>query len=293
MHPAQIALSVRRRLACWVAALFVALPMLFAAAQLEPIPSKLVVLTFDDSKASHYTVVRPLLKQYGFGATFFITEGFTFRTNKDDYLTWEQIAELHRDGFEIGNHTRDHMGLSKANLPRVKEQVEAINAQCAAHGIPAPISFAYPGNAIDPGAIPILAELGFRFARRGGAPEHPYDEGNGFAYEPGRDHPLLLPSAGDARPVWTLENLKRATDQAANGKIAILQFHGAPDVEHPWVHTPPERFAEYMKYLHDEGFRVIALRDLAKYVDWKQRPADPWEIIEQRKKTLAKAAREP
>ena len=43
-----------------------------------------------------------------------------------------------------------------------------------------------------------------------------------------------------------------------------------------------------MKYLHDEGFRVMALRDLAKYVDWKQRPADPWEIIEQRKKGLAK-----
>ena len=144
MHPAQITLSVRWRLACWIAALFVALPVLFAGAQLEPIPSKLVVLTFDDSKASHYTVVRPLLKQYGFGATFFITEGFTFRTNKDDYLTWEQIAELHRDGFEIGNHTRDHMGLSKANLPRVKEQVEAINTQCAAHGIPAPISCISP-----------------------------------------------------------------------------------------------------------------------------------------------------
>src|SRR5205809_7236613 len=34
---------------------------------------------------------------------------------KEDYLTWEQISELHRDGFEIGNHTRDHMGASKAN----------------------------------------------------------------------------------------------------------------------------------------------------------------------------------
>ena len=83
---------------------------------LQPIPDKLVVLTFDDSKASHYTVVRPLLKKYGFGATFFITEGFTFRTNKEDYLTWEQIGELHREGFEIGNHTRDHKGVSKDNL---------------------------------------------------------------------------------------------------------------------------------------------------------------------------------
>jgi peptidoglycan-N-acetylglucosamine deacetylase len=253
---------------------------------LEPIPDGLVVLTFDDSKASHYTVVRPLLKKYGFGATFFITEGFTFRTNKEDYLTWEQIGELHRDGFEIGNHTRDHLGISKANLPRLKEQVEAIDVQLAAHGVPAPISFAYPGNAIEPGAVVILEELGFRFARRGGAPEHPYEEGNGVAYEPGRDHPLLLPSAGDARPFWTLENLKRATAQAMNGRIAILQFHGAPDLEHPWVHTPRERLEEYMKYLHDEGFTAIAVRDLARYVDWRQKPDDPWKIIEQRRTEL-------
>jgi peptidoglycan-N-acetylglucosamine deacetylase len=254
---------------------------------LEPVPDKLVVLTFDDSKASHYTVVRPLLKKYGFGATFFITEGFSFRTNKDDYLTWQQIAGLHRDGFEIGNHTRDHMPLSKANLPRVKEQVDGINAQCTAHGIPAPTSFAYPGNTIDADALEILAGLGFQFARRGGAPEYPYAGGDGVAYQPGRDHPLLLPSAGDARPAWTLDNLKRATTQAANGRIAILQFHGAPDVEHPWVHTPRERFEDYMKYLHEERFKVVALRDLSRYVDWRQRPGDPWLVIEERKKMLA------
>jgi peptidoglycan/xylan/chitin deacetylase (PgdA/CDA1 family) len=259
-----------------------------AVPQRTPVPDRLVVLTLDDSKASHYTVVRPLLKKYGFGATFFITEGFTFRTNKDDYLTWEQIAELHRDGFEIGNHTRDHMALTKANLPRLREQVEAINAQCAAHGIPAPTSFAYPGNTIDPGALAMLADLGFRFARRGGAPEYPYAEGHGFAYEPGRDHPLLLPSAGDARPAWILENLTRAVNQAVGGRIAILQFHGAPDVEHPWVHTPPERFEEYMKYLHDQRFTVVALRDLAKYVDWRQKPDEPWTIIEQRKAAVQK-----
>ena len=256
--------------------------------RLEPIPDKLVVLTFDDSKASHYTVVRPLLKRYGFGATFFITEGFTFRTNKADYMTWEQIAELHRDGFDIGNHTRDHMAASKENLPRLEAQIDAINTAFAAHGIPRPVSFAWPGNAIDPGALAILESLGFRFARRGGAPEYPYEEGNGVAYEPGRDHPLLVPSAGDARPVWTIENLKRAVSQAKNGKIAVLQFHGEPDVEHPWVHTPPERFEEYMKYLHDEGFKAIALKDLEKYVDWRRKPADPWKVMEERKAELSR-----
>src|SRR5262245_40739895 len=114
------------------------------AAALERVPDKLVVLTFDDSKASQYTVVRPLLKKYGFGATFYITEGFSFRTNKADYLTWEQISELNREGFEIANHTRDHMAASKENLSKLKEQVEAINAQFAARGIPRAVSFAYP-----------------------------------------------------------------------------------------------------------------------------------------------------
>jgi peptidoglycan-N-acetylglucosamine deacetylase len=282
---------MKSRVTSWpLAGIIAVFPLVvFAGPQLQPIPNKVVVLTFDDAKASHYTVVRPVLKKYGFGATFFITEGFTFRTNKNEYLTWEQIAELHRDGFEIGNHTRDHMALSKANLPKVKEQVEAINAQCSAHGIPTPTSFAYPGNTIDPDAIPLLAELGFRFARRGGAPEYEYDEGRGVAYEPGRDHPLLLPSAGDARPFWTLDNLKRATSQATKDRIVILQFHGAPDLEHPWVHTPRERFEEYMKYLHDERFTVIALRDLAKYVDWKQRPADPWRVIEERRKEVQRS----
>ena len=101
-----------------------------AARGLEPIPDKLVVLTFDDSAKSHYTTVRPILKRYGFGATFFITEGFDFPTNKTDYMTWEEIAELHRDGFEIGNHTGNHASITKENVADLEEQLEAINEQC-------------------------------------------------------------------------------------------------------------------------------------------------------------------
>src|SRR6059036_2208962 len=158
-------------------------------ATLAAVPDKLVVLTFDDSVASHYSVVRPLLKRYGFSATFFITEGFSFLTNKQDYMTWEQIAELHRDGFEIGNHTRDHMGVNARNLDQLTEQLEAINTECLEHGIPRPTSFAYPGNAIHLDALPVLQRLGIRFARRGGAPERPYEGGRGFAFDPGVDHP--------------------------------------------------------------------------------------------------------
>ncbi len=253
----------------------------------DPIPEKLVVLTFDDSAKSHFTVVRPLLLNYGFSATFFITEGFDFKDNKRDYMTWEEIAQLHQDGFEIGNHTRDHFGINDKNLDKLTEQLEGINQRCAEYKIPKPVSFAWPGNALAPAGLDALAAAGIRFARRGGAPEYEYEKGRGFAYEPMLDHPLLIPSAGDARPDWGLEDFTRAVEQAKYGRIAVLQFHGVPDTAHSWVNTPKAKFEQYMRYLTVEGYQVIALRDLEKYVDTSVKPKDQLGIVEDRKATMA------
>lgn len=271
-------------LACFTAASIVAL---------EPIPGKLVVLTFDDSVKSHFTIVRPILLKYNFGATFFITEGFDFTTNKDHYMTWNQIAQLHQAGFEIGNHTRDHMTLDVSNpaklrrqLGQLSEQLTAINNRCRENGIPQTTSFAYPGNGIDDAAFAILKKEGIQFARRGGAPEYPYEQGRGFAFEPGLDHPLLIPSAGDARPDWEFDDFKRAADQAKLDRIAVLQFHGAPDDAHSWVSTPADRFEIYMRYLAANDFKVIAMRDLSQYVDPDVFPKDPRAIINDRKQGI-------
>src|SRR5262245_456599 len=254
---------------------------------LEPIPDKLVVLTFDDASKSHFTIARPLLLKHQFGATFFITEGWEFETNKTDYMSWEEIAQLHKDGFEVGNHTRDHKGVTANSVPDIPVQLGAINAQCEKHGIPRTTSFAYPGNAFAKEGLKSLQELGIVFARRGGSPEYPYEAGRGLAYEPGLDHPLLIPTTGDARPTWTLDNLKTAVSMAKHGKIAVLQFHGVPDTAHSWVNTPPENFAAFMQYLADERYTVIAMRDLAKYVDPTVMPNDPLGVIEDRKKLIA------
>lgn len=271
----------------WSLALVITTCASTGASAVDALPDKLVVLTFDDSVKSHFTVVRPILQKYRFGATFFITEGFDFGDNKTDYMTWEQIAQLHKDGFEIGNHTRDHLGITDKTVDQLAEQLEGIRQQCAKHGIPNPVSFAYPGNATTPKAFPILAEHGIKYARRGGAPEYPYKEGRGFGYEPGLDHPLLIPSAGDARPDWELDDFVRAVEQAKYGRIAVLQFHGVPDTAHAWVNTPLGKFEAYMKYLAVNDFQVIALRDLAKYVDPAVAPQDPLGVIADRKAMLA------
>ena len=203
-------------------------------------------------------------------------------------MSWDEIAQLHEDGFEIGNHTRDHMAVGDVAVLKLSEQLKGIEDRCKAHGIPNPVSFAWPGNRTTVKAFAVLQEHGIKFARRGGAPEYPYDEGRGFAFEQGMDHPLLLPSAGDARPLWKLEDFVRAANQAKDGKVAILQFHGVPDTAHDWVSSKPELFEAYMNYLAENDFKVIALRDLAKFVDTENVPEEPLKIVEERKASLKK-----
>ena len=86
----------------------------------------------------------------------------------------------------------------------------------------------------------------------------------------------------------TTKLLAHAAEQARDGRIAVLQFHGVPDTAHDWVSSSQQNFEAYMKYLKLEGYTVIALRDLKKYVDPASDPTDPNAIIEARKASLSK-----
>lgn len=251
-----------------------------------PIPDKLVVLTFDDSVKSHYTIVKPILEKHGFGATFYVTDGFR-KQKPESYMTWEQIAELHQAGFEIGNHTKDHMGVTDNSVSRLDDQLNYIEQKCKEHGIPKPVTFAWPGNAFTPKAFQILRNHGIQFARRGGKPEYDYKLGAGMGYIPGLDHPLLVPTAGDARPFWNMENFLKALQVAEHDEIAVLQFHGVPDIHHPWVNTVQENFKQFMQHLKDEGYTVIAMRDLNKYIDPNIEPTDWQGVIKDRQAQIA------
>ena len=226
------------------------------ASESVAVPDKLVVLTFDDSAVSHAKHVGPLLKKFGFGATFFITEGFNFTTNKKDYMTWEQISGLHKSGFEIGNHTRRHSAVTRQTPGQIDTDVAYIEEQCATHGIPKPISFCYPGYATSDVAVKVLKDRGYQFARAGGA----------RAFNPAKDNTLLMPQAFDGKPGSTFEQFVEATALARNGRISVMTFHGIPDSPHPWVSTTPEKFERYLQHLADEKCTVIALRDVGRYI---------------------------
>ena len=251
----------------------------------RPIPDGLVLLTFDDANHSDLANVAPLLRQHGFGATFFVSEGLGFTEGKPgEFMTWNEIRALHDLGFEIGNHTKSHLDTTRLPAEEIRAEIAHIQRRCVDHGIPAPTSFCYPGFHHSPDLVRVLASEGFAFARRGVYPEYS-DTGRGArgpAYDPRLDHPLLIPTTGYAGPEWTVDDLAWAVDQAHDGRIASICFHGVPLRRYHWVSTELDVFISYMQYLADAGCTVVACRDLAGYVDPAWAGADPYEAINSR-----------
>jgi len=64
-----------------------------------------VFLTFDDGGVSGYTIIAPLLEEYGWRGHFFITTNYI---GKEGFLDEEQIIELHARGHIIGSHSCSH-----------------------------------------------------------------------------------------------------------------------------------------------------------------------------------------
>jgi peptidoglycan/xylan/chitin deacetylase (PgdA/CDA1 family) len=66
---------------------------------------KSVCITFDDGCETDLLVAAPILKDFGFGATFYVTAGFV---GKPGYVSEEQVRNLRAQGFEIGCHSLTH-----------------------------------------------------------------------------------------------------------------------------------------------------------------------------------------
>ncbi|HVW95117.1 MAG TPA: polysaccharide deacetylase family protein [Mucilaginibacter sp.] len=70
-----------------------------------PLPSKPIMLTFDDTDLDQYTIARPVLQKYGFKGVYFV---MTVSLGRPHYMTKEMVKQLSDEGNVIGSHTWDH-----------------------------------------------------------------------------------------------------------------------------------------------------------------------------------------
>lgn len=85
------------------------------------LPSKPVVITFDDGYVGDYLYVLPELKRTQYVATLFLTVD---RLGKEGGLTPDMVRELLGAGWELGSHTLTHADLTRLDSSQLRREIE-------------------------------------------------------------------------------------------------------------------------------------------------------------------------
>lgn len=95
----------------------------------------LAVLTFDDAYQSVYREALPIMNAEGVVGCCFVTTGIVETAGRFEHdraieredlwrvMTWEELAELHRRGWDIGGHSHTHPRLSAISMERLREEL--------------------------------------------------------------------------------------------------------------------------------------------------------------------------
>ncbi|NRA59827.1 MAG: polysaccharide deacetylase family protein [Psychrobium sp.] len=76
------------------------------------LPDKTVAITFDDGYLNVLTNAAPLLKQYEFPYTLFVSPK-EISARHSNMLSWAQLKAMQQDGVEIANHSLTHLHLNR------------------------------------------------------------------------------------------------------------------------------------------------------------------------------------
>jgi peptidoglycan/xylan/chitin deacetylase (PgdA/CDA1 family) len=236
-------------------------------------PGTVVSLTFDGGKASQYRNARPLLRQYGMHATFYVPTG-PIDANGPCCMSWQQVEQLYREGDEIGGTSRDALDLTVPSPDPARDYVDKQQQVCGARDRLAglgldPRSFAYPAGkhayefpARDGSLADLVASCGYSsgrvigglFADRGPA-------ASSIPLPPEEPYVVRTPDRPSPAPI-TLEELQRAVTAGAGDRRWIpLVFnevcHSADPSYGSCMSTvkPVDGavLSAFLRWLHDAG----------------------------------------
>jgi peptidoglycan/xylan/chitin deacetylase (PgdA/CDA1 family) len=125
-----------------------------------PLPEKPIILTFDDGYRDAYTIVFPLLQQYGFVGTFFVLATPAHFENPN-YLTWDMMAEMAAAGMEIEGHGRDHVDLRNRSYDYLVYQILGIKEAVEYHTGQPVRFFCYPSGQYDAAVLRVVEGAGY------------------------------------------------------------------------------------------------------------------------------------
>jgi peptidoglycan/xylan/chitin deacetylase (PgdA/CDA1 family) len=140
------------------------------------LPEKPVLITFDDGRTNQLTYAVPILKKYGFTATFFVVKKWVVTTSQF-FMHDAELKQLAADGFDVQSHTTNHIQIHPSKTKsggmetyakfkkRYWEPTNGMITWMATElGGPPVIAVAYPGGRFNPQAEQLAQEAGYHLA---------------------------------------------------------------------------------------------------------------------------------
>ncbi len=248
--------------------------------------SKVVILTFGDTEKSQFTTAKPILDQYGYKASFFITCNYVGQTHR---LNWNDIVTLQQDGQDIESKGMTHADLNNLSSSALDFEIGGSKLCLQTHGITSPNIFAAVHGDVgnNPAVIDTISKY-YGYADDGFANMmflhcDGYDsnqtncqthDGNGIlSYANRYSIREASHNSWDARYVHNDQTIfQKFVEEVNSGvgvnnkrgmvdAIPIVAYHIIDNSKDP-SSTDINLFAAEMKYLHENGFKVIPMSDL-------------------------------
>src|SRR5215203_1445609 len=139
-----------------------------------PLPSRPVMLTYDDTDEEQFSIAKAEMDKYGFKGVYFI---MTISIGRPRYMSKEQIKQLADEGHVIGSHTWRHDRVDRLKdvntieyggkkievnewdfqLTKTKKQLEEMTGKPVEY-------FAFPFGIWNKPALPKIEERGYKLA---------------------------------------------------------------------------------------------------------------------------------
>lgn len=264
---------------------------------ITPHPNKAVILTFGDTIKTQVTDAKPILDKYGLKGTFFIT---CLWVGSHMYgiprLTWQDISALQKDGHVIESKTMTHRRMTHMSPSDLNYEIAGSKKCPADHGINATAFATTHGDERNNATIINeiakyydLAVNGFgnlMFLNCNANKEYIKYSSQTDCRTYFSNDTLTFVNRYSIRE-WSHNNIDRANafndsnvfdtfvDEVnsqekynkVNGPILAVPIIGYHSIDNNKTRdsTDVSLFAQEMKYLHDNGIRVLTMDDLGYY----------------------------
>jgi hypothetical protein len=269
------------------------LPPDFSHAQTRSIigishPNKVVILTFGDTRKSQFTNAKPILDKYGFKGSFFVT--CLWVGSSTSRLTWQDISALQKDGQDIESKAMTHRRMTHLSPSDLNYEIAGSKKCLANHGIKATVIATTHGHETNNATVINemakyyeLAVNGFgklMFLHCNGYTKYSsqtdcrtyFNNGtltfvNRYSIREWSHNDIDKANSYNDSKTFNLfvdeVNIQKKYNKLGGTVLAvpIVGYHSI-DNNKTRDSTSISLFAQEMKYLHDNGFRVLTVSDL-------------------------------